>query len=223
MSSIIITIDGPAASGKGTLSKRISLDFNLHYLETGIYYRALASLFHNKKKLDLELSAFITDLNKTEFIEFVTNNKEDLYTLKITELASKFAKVLDIRKFIVNIQKETINALDKKFNGIILEGRDCGSVIAPEADVKIFLTSNIETRAQRRFDQFLKDGKNVSYRKVLNDLQERDLQDQNRKHSPLQKPKGAIILDNTNYDLEETINIVKNIIFSNIPTLKNKI
>ena len=223
MNSIIITIDGPAASGKGTLSKKISLDFNLYYLETGIYYRALASLYNDKKKSDFELSTFIVNLNKADFKKFMINNAGDLYKPKITELASKFAKILDIRKFIVNIQKETINSLDKKFNGIILEGRDCGSVIAPEADVKIFLTSNIETRAQRRFDQFLKDGKNISYKKVLNDLKERDMQDQNRKHSPLQKPKNAIILDNTNYDLEQTINIVKNIIFSNIPSLKNKI
>ena len=223
MNSIIVTIDGPAASGKGTLSKKISLDFNLYYLETGIYYRALASLFNNKKKLDFELSAFIFNLNKAEFIEFVTNNGKDLYTSKISKLASKFAKILDVRKFIVKIQQETINSLDKKFNGIILEGRDCGSVIAPEADVKIFLTSNIEIRAQRRFAQFIKGGKRISYKKVLNDLQARDMQDQNREHSPLQKPKDAIILDNTNYNLEETINIVKNIIFSNIPSLKNKI
>ena len=223
MSIKIITIDGPAASGKGTLSKKISLDFNLQYIETGIYYRALASLFNDKKKLDFEISTFIGDCDKTEFKEFVTNNNKDLYTSKISKLASKFAKILDVRKFIVNIQKETINSLDKKYNGIILEGRDCGSVIAPEADVKIFLTSNIETRAQRRFEQFVRDGKNVSYKEVLNDLQERDMQDQNRKHSPLKKPKDAIILDNTNSNLEETINIVKNIIFSNIPSLKNKI
>ena len=223
MNNIIVTIDGPAASGKGTLSKKISLDFNLFYLETGIYYRALASLLHNKKNLDLELDTFLVNLNKTEFIEFVTNNNKDLYTSKIAKLASKFAKILDVRKFIVNIQQETINSLDKKFNGIILEGRDCGSVIAPEANVKIFLTSNIETRAQRRFDQFVKDGKNISYEKVLYDLQERDMEDQNREHSPLMKPKDAITLDNSDYNLEETINIVKNIIFSNIPSLKNKI
>ena len=223
MNSIIVTIDGPAASGKGTISKKISLDLNLYYLETGIYYRALASLFNNKKSFDFEPSVFIADLNKTEFIEFVTNNDKDLYTSKITKLASKFAKILDVRKFIVNIQQETINSLDKKFNGIILEGRDCGSVIAPEADVKIFLTSNIETRAQRRFDQFVQGGKNISYKQVLYDLQERDTQDKNREHSPLKKPKDAIIFDNTNYNLEETINIVKNIIFSNIPNLKNKI
>ena len=223
MNNIIVTIDGPAASGKGTLSKKISLDFNLLYLETGIYYRALASLLHNKKNLDLELDTFLVNLNKTEFIEFVTNNNKDLYTSKIAKLASKFAKILDVRKFIVNIQQETINSLDKKFNGIILEGRDCGSVIAPEANVKIFLTSNIETRAQRRFDQFVKDGKNISYEKVLYDLQERDMEDQNREHSPLMKPKDAITLDNSDYNLEETINIVKNIIFSNIPSLKNKI
>ena len=184
MNSIIITIDGPAASGKGSLSKKISLDFNLYYLETGIYYRALASLFNSKKDSYSELPAFLANLSKTQFKAFVINNDKNLYTSKITTLASKFAKILDIRRFILSIQQDSINSLDEKFNGIILEGRDCGTVIAPEANVKIFLTSHIEIRAKRRFNQFTKDGKNISYKKVLNDLKERDMQDQNRKHSP---------------------------------------
>ena len=222
MNSTIITIDGPAASGKGTISKKISEDFNFYYLETGIYYRALASLFSKEQSENFQLSVFIANLNIKEFQEFVINDK-DLYNPKISKLASKLAKILDVRTFIVTLQQDAINSLDKKFNGIILEGRDCGTVIAPQAHIKIFLTSNVQIRAKRRFNQYVKDGNNISYEKVLNDLKERDAQDQNRKYSPLQKPKDAVTVDSSNYGFEETINIVKNLIFSKIPSLKNKI
>ena len=116
-----------------------------------------------------------------------------------------------------------IITLEKKFNGIILEGRDCGSVVAPKADLKFYLTANLKVRAERRFNQFVKEKKDITYEQVLGDLRERDVQDKNREHSPLQKPKGAVVVDNSDYNFEETINIVKNIIFSKIPTLKNKI
>ena len=121
------------------------------------------------------------------------------------------------------MQQDMIITLGKKFNGIILEGRDCGSVVAPEADLKFYLTASLKVRAERRFNQFVKDNKDISYKQVLSDLRERDVQDKNRKHSPLQKPKGAVVIDNSDHNFEETINIVKNIIFSRIPTLKNKI
>ena len=116
-----------------------------------------------------------------------------------------------------------IITLEKKFNGIILEGRDCGSEVAPEADLKFYLTASLKVRAERRFNQFVKYKNDISYEQVLIDLKERDVQDKNRKHSPLQKPKEAIVIDNSDYNFEETINIVKNIIFSRIPNLKKKL
>ena len=116
-----------------------------------------------------------------------------------------------------------IVSLEKKFNGIILEGRDCGSVVAPKADLKFYLIASLKVRAERRFNQFVKEKKEISYEQVLSDLKERDVQDKNREHSPLQKPKEAVVIDNSDYNFEETINIVKNIIFSRLPTLKKKI
>ena len=223
MNKVVITIDGPAASGKGSLSKKISEEFNFFYMETGIYYRGFASLFCKNQVNTLDLSYFISNLNVTDFKEYIINNNKILYSPKVTKLASNLAKNKEIRAFIVKIQQDMIITLEKKFNGIILEGRDCGSVIAPKADLKFYLTASLKVRAERRFNQYLKDKKDISYEQVLSDLRERDVQDKNRKHSPLQKPKGAVVIDNSDYNFKETINIVKNIIFSRIPTLKSKI
>ena len=223
MNKVVITIDGPAASGKGSLSKKISEEFNFFYMETGIYYRGFASLFCKNQVNILDLTYFISNLNITDFKEYIIHNNKILYSTKVTKLASNLAKNKEIRAFIVKIQQDMIITLEKKFNGIILEGRDCGSVVAPKADLKFYLTASLEVRAERRFNQFVKDKKDISYEQVLSDLRERDVQDKNRKHSPLQKPKGAVVIDNSDYNFKETINIVKNIIFSRIPTLKSKI
>ena len=223
MNKVVITIDGPAASGKGSLSKKISEEFNFFYMETGIYYRGFASLFCKNQVNILNLTYFISNLNVTDFKEYIIHNNKILYSTKVTKLASNLAKNKEIRAFIVKIQQDMIITLEKKFNGIILDGRDCGSVVAPKADLKFYLTASLKVRAERRFNQFVKDKKDISYEQVLSDLRERDVQDKNRKHSPLQKPKGAVVIDNSDYNFKETINIVKNIIFSRIPTLKSKI
>ena len=223
MNKLVITIDGPAASGKGSLSKKLSEEFNFFYMETGIYYRGFASLFYKNQANILDLHSFISNLSVTDFKEYIIHKNKTLYSTKVTKLASNLAKNKEIRSFIVKIQQDMIITLEKKFNGIILEGRDCGSVVAPKADLKFYLTASLKVRAERRFNQFVKDKKDISYEQVLSDLRERDVQDKNRKHSPLQKPKGAVVIDNSDYNFEETINIVKNIIFSRIPTLKNKI
>ena len=223
MNKKVITMDGPAASGKGSLSKKISKEFNFYYLETGIYYRGFASLFSQNQVNILDLHSFISNINVAEFKKHITSNNKKLYSTKFTKLASNLAKNIEIRRFIVKLQQDIIVTLEKKFNGIILEGRDCGSVVAPEADLKFYLTATLKVRAERRLKQFIKEKKDISYDQVLSDLRERDVQDKKREHSPLQKPKGAVVIDNSNYNFEETINIVKNIIFSRIPTLKNKI
>ena len=223
MNKVVITIDGPAASGKGSLSKKISEEFNFFYMETGIYYRGFASLFCKNQVNILDLTYFISNLNVTDFKEYIIHNNKILYSTTVTKLASNLAKNKEIRAFIVKIQQDRIITLEKKFNGIILEGRDCGSVVAPKADLKFYLTASLKVRTERRFNQYIKDKKDISYEQVLSDLRERDVQDKNRKHSPLQKPKGAVVIDNSDYNFKETINIVKNIIFSRIPTLKSKI
>ena len=221
MNRSVITIDGPAASGKGSLSKKVSQELNFYYMETGIYYRGFARLFFQNQLNILDLPSFISNLNITDFKKYIKHNNKTLYSTKITKLASELAKNKEIRVFIVKIQQNMIITLENDFNGIILEGRDCGSVVAPNADLKFYLTASLNVRAERRFNQFVKNKKDISFEQVLIDLKERDVQDKNRVHSPLQKPKDAVVIDSSDYNFEETINIVKNIIFSRIPTLKN--
>ena len=150
MNKYVITIDGPAASGKGSLSKKISKEINFYYLETGIYYRGFASLFYENEVNNSDFSSFISNLDIKSFERYIKTNDKNFFSTKVTKLASKLAKNIKVRLFIVEIQQEIIRSLDKKFNGIILEGRDCGTVVAPEADLKFYLTSNIEVRAKRR-------------------------------------------------------------------------
>ena len=138
---------------------------------------------------------------------------------EISKLDYILEKKKKVRNIITNRQQRTLEDYPSKFGGILLEGRDCGTVIAPNANVKIFLTADINVRANRRFKQ-VKNKNDSNYENILIDLVERDKRDESRKISPLKKAEDAILLDNTHNSLEETINIVKNIIFSKLPNLK---
>ena len=211
----IITIDGPAASGKGSISKIISSDLNLYYMETGIYYRIFAKNIIDLGFKEEQVLKIEEHLNKKHF-DFDISDKENIYNEEISKLASILAKKEVVRSFISNRQQKKLENYSSKYRGVLLEGRDCGTVIAPNANLKIFLTANVNTRATRR----VKQGNNNNYENILMDLLERDKRDENRKISPLKKAEDAILVDNTNNSLEETIIIVKNIIFSKLPYLK---
>ncbi|MAI02617.1 MAG: hypothetical protein CMP40_02160 [Rickettsiales bacterium] len=216
----IITIDGPAASGKGAISKILSKELNFYYLETGIYYRILARKIKNNKIQKSDYKKYILSL-KTNNFDFSIKNREDLYKPEISKLSSFLAKEKIVREFILERQRYLINNSSKKYKGILLEGRDCGTVIAPQADIKIYITSDLNVRAKRRYDQYKAENKEISFDDVYLDLSERDNRDKNRSISPLKKAEDAVEINNTTDNLKETINIVKNIIFSKIPTLKN--
>ena len=216
----IITIDGPAASGKGAISKILSKELNFYYLETGIYYRILARNIKNNKIQKSDYKRYILSL-KTNNFDFSIKNREDLYKPEISKLSSFLAKEKIVREFILERQRYLINNSSKKYKGILLEGRDCGTVIAPQADIKIYITSDLNVRAKRRYDQYKSENKEISFDDVYLDLSERDNRDKNRSISPLRKAEDAVEINNTTDNLKETINIVKKIIFSRIPTLKN--
>ena len=214
----VITLDGPAASGKGTISKILSKDLNLMHIETGLFYREIAKQFLKfNNPLNIENNLNQLKIKKFDFIKL---NKKNLYEEKISELSSVLAKNKEIRKYIVNEQKNLINKSNIKQNGILLEGRDCGTVIAPEADVKIFITASLEERVKRRFNQIKKKIPDVKYEKIFNDVKERDNRDTNRENSPLKPATDACILDSSAFSIDETINIVKKQIFSKLSYLK---
>ena len=214
----VITIDGPAASGKGTITKKIAKEYNLFYMETGFFYRVIGNCFLNNPTKQ-NLKKFLKGINKEEFL-INTNTKKQLYNEEVAEKASHLAKLKDVREFVLVKQLETLVDYPKNFKGIILEGRDCGTVIAPDADIKFFLTANLEIRAKRRFLQLIKKNKKILYENVLYDLRSRDKNDTTRKNSPLVKAKGAIEVDCSSSDIEETIMIVKKFILSKLPYFK---
>ena len=175
----VITIDGPSASGKGTVTKRVANDLNLFYLETGFFYRVIGKLFLVNPVKD-NIKKFLKNISKESF--FLDNkNKFDLYNEEVAEKASSLAKKKEVRKFVLSKQIETLKDYPKEFKGAILEGRDCGTVIAPNADVKFFLTAKLEIRAKRRHQQILIKNKKIKYENVLQNLAIRDRNDISRK------------------------------------------
>ena len=218
---IIVTIDGPAAAGKGSISKAVANDLNFFYLETGLYYRILAKKFFIEGGDEKKIEQFMKLLVEKKF-RFNFHDRQSLFNLKLSEISSILAQNKAVRNYILYEQRYAIETLPKKYEGILLEGRDCGTVIAPNANVKIFITADIKVRTERRFRQYLNKKKEISAEKILKDLQERDERDKKREVSPITKAKDAFLLDSTKKSLNEMIDIVKKIILSKIPTLKIK-
>ena len=209
----VITIDGPSGVGKGTISEYLSIQLKWNYLNSGALYRAIAWVARNDlinlddiRGLEKASQDILFSLeNKKLKIEY--KNKEIgslIYDEEIAKIASKVSSKPKVRQSIVNIQRSF-----KKQPGLVAEGRDMGSVIFPESQLKIFLTASIETRAQRRFKQ-LKDREfNVSLPALIEDLGARDRRDKERINSPLVIPKGAFVIETDDLTVVEVKNIVK--------------
>ncbi len=205
-SKINIAIDGPSGSGKGVTAMGLAKKLNYNYLDTGAMYRAIA-LYMKRNNISINnfkkeiLNKIELNFNKDNLI--MLNNEiveEEIRTDEISILASDFSKIPEIRKFLVNKQKE-ISAS----KGYIVEGRDIGSVVMPDAELKIFLTADIDIRAKRRYLDYIKKGKKITLEEVKESLIKRDKQDTTRKISPLIKTKDAIEIDTSNISIEEQI------------------
>ena len=209
----VITIDGPSGVGKGTISEYLSNQLKWNYLNSGALYRAIAWVARN----DLINLNDVSGLEKaSKDIVFSLENKKLkieykneeigslIYDEEVAKIASKVSSKPKVRQSIVNIQRSF-----KKQPGLVAEGRDMGSVIFPESQLKIFLTASIETRAQRRFKQ-LKDREfNVSLPALIEDLDARDRRDKERINSPLVIPKGAFVIETDDLTVVEVKNKVK--------------
>lgn len=195
MLPLIIAIDGPAASGKGTLARRLADRYRLPHLDTGLTYRALAkALIDQSQPLSDENIAVETaktiDLAKLDRIVLAAHD--------IGEGASKVAVIPAVRRILVEKQREFAN----QPAGAVLDGRDIGTVVCPDATVKLYVTASAEVRAKRRFDEVLMRKGDADFEEIIDDIERRDARDMGRTDSPLKPAEDAHLLDTSTMDIE---------------------
>ncbi|MFA6678124.1 MAG: (d)CMP kinase [Acholeplasmatales bacterium] len=209
-----IAVDGPAGSGKSTICDIVAERLNIIHIDTGSMYRAITYLAL-EKKIDLndeKSYGFVKDTSivyeENKIFANGIDVTEQIRSLEVTKNVSKVSSFPSVRKHLVKLQRKA-----SKGKNVIMDGRDIGSVVLPNADLKIFLTANIEERAKRRMLELHAKGQDVDLLMMIEDIKIRDHKDSTRKVSPLIIPKDAIIVDSTNYSIEETVEaIIKEIL-----------
>lgn len=206
----VISIDGTASSGKGTLAKQLSLKINFDHLDSGILYRYLA--YMNLKNINNQDKFKNILKEKIDFRQIKNININKLRTEKVSKKASQIAQLIETRNFLVDFQRNFAN-FPPSGNGSIIDGRDIGSVIIPNAEVKFFIDADVNIRAQRRFMDLKK---KYEFKKILLELLARDKRDKTRKVAPLKMTKDSIVIDTTRLSSQEVLKIalskVKNIL-----------
>lgn len=213
----IIAIDGPSAAGKSVLAKRIAQRLNILYIDTGAMYRA-AGLYFIQNNIEMNEENVTNNIDKIDVrLGFDNNNMkvylnskdvtDEIREKSISMAASDVSKFKIVREKLVFLQREM-----SKNSSVVLDGRDIGTVVFPNADLKIFLTASVEIRAIRRKRDLEAKGQFLSFEEVREDIQRRDLQDSTRKESPLKKADDAVEIDTTDSTNEITTNIVINLL-----------
>lgn len=201
----MIAVDGPAASGKGTVGKLVAESLGLEYLDTGAIYRAVAYQLL-RRKIDLNNKEQATGIARN-----LTNNdmlNPDLYTSSVGKAASIISAIPEVREALFQMQRKV--ATNPK--GAVLDGRDIGTVICPDADFKFYITADIGIRAERRYKQLQNQEISTIYQDVLEDLQVRDKRDSSRMVAPLIPAKDAIHIDTTHMNVQEVLEKILEII-----------
>ena len=211
---ITVAIDGFSSTGKSTIAKLIAEKYNFIYVDTGAMYRAV-TLFamqnqligkNSRKKKDLLLKLkdisltfqFNTDLGFAEMFLNTVNVEKDIRTLEVSQFVSEIATISEVRRKLVSEQQEM-----GKQGGIVMDGRDIGTVVFPKADLKLFMTASADKRATRRYKELIEKGDAVSYEDILFNVQERDRIDSTREDSPLVMADDAIEFDNSDMGIKE--------------------
>jgi cytidylate kinase len=214
LKKITIAIDGFSSTGKSTLAKQLAKELEYVYVDTGAMYRAVAYFAMQNKFIDVDSfnkNALIEALSKIQlefkfnadlgFAEMYLNDEnveKQIRTIEVSNFVSKVAEISEVRAKLVEQQQEM-----GKNKAIVMDGRDIGTVVFPNAELKIFMTASAETRAQRRFDELQQKGDNVTYEEVLKNVVERDYIDTHREDSPLVIANDAIEIDNSYLNKEE--------------------
>ena len=192
---LLIAIDGPAASGKGTLARRLAAHYGLPHLDTGLTYRAVGKfmLDHNfpfDDEADAIKAARLVDISKLD--------RTTLATHAIGEAASSIAVIPELRRILVEKQR----AFARQPSGAVLDGRDIGTVVCPDADVKLYVTASAAVRAKRRFDEEMMRSGEADFEAILEEIEKRDARDMGRADSPLRPAEDAHLLDTSNMGIE---------------------
>ena len=215
---MIIAVDGPAGSGKGTVTKRIEKELGFLNLDTGATYRCVAlqvlrekvSLEDEKKIIKIANDINI-EINNTGDKDVILLNGEDvskeIRTKEVTSIVSQVSSIIPVREKMVEVQRKLANG-----KNVIVEGRDIGTVVFPNADIKIYLDASEEIRAQRRYEENKQNGIDTTYEEVLENVKMRDYNDMHKKVGALKKADDAIVVDSTNLTIDQVVEKIKDII-----------
>jgi len=215
---ISVAIDGPAGAGKSTLSRKAAEKLGFIYVDTGALYRAVGLKF-SQCGADTSLNCDVSEILSTTQVDirFVDGEQHvfldgrdvsgEIRTPAASMMASAVSAKPEVRAFLLDMQRKLARE-----NDVLMDGRDIGTVVLPDATVKIYLTASAEARAKRRYDELCEKGEKVTYEEVLSDMQQRDYNDMNRKTAPLKKADDAVIADTTNCNLEQSLELILNIV-----------
>lgn len=215
---MIIAIDGPAGSGKSTTARGVASALGYAYLDTGAMYRAAALAIHRKDSRatdeaaldvlkDSSIDVAFSDGSMSIFLDG-ENVTADIRTPEIGVVASQVGTLPALRSRLVEQQRMLIDSLHQANAGVVVEGRDIGTVVAPDADLKFFMIASIEERARRRVDQLHASGEEVALADVIEEIRRRDDRDRNRDASPLLQADDAIVVDTTSISMQEQIDFI---------------
>lgn len=204
---MIIAIDGPAGAGKSTISKLIAEKLNINYIDTGAMYRAITYKCLSNG-IDINNESNVIEIAKNSDIDFKDNNiyldskvvNEEIRTRNVSSNVSEVAKIKEVRILMVDIQREI-----GKRNSVILDGRDIGSYVFPNADYKFFLVATPEERGKRRYKELIEKGYEGTLDEIISDIKRRDEMDSNREFAPLKKADDAVEIDTTGLNIEEVV------------------
>ena len=206
----VVTIDGPSGSGKGTISKALAIHLGWNYLDSGLIYRCFAYLTmigtSNIPKAIKEIEHNF-DQNKEEILFNDENITSVIRGKEVTMLSSKLSQKPEVRSQLIEIQKTF-----REYPGLVAEGRDMSSKLFPDSLVKIYLTADLKERANRRANQLRNDGQKVNISELKSEIEERDLRDTKREHSPLIKTDDSIFIDNTGKKVKETLDFIEKLV-----------
>ena len=224
MDKIIIAIDGYSSCGKSTLAKQIAKELNYIYIDTGAMYRAvtlyaLRNHILNEGHLDVnKLIASLSDIkvsfsynattNRSETFLNGENIEEEIRGMTVSDHVSKIAQVKEVRTKMVEIQREL-----GKQKGLVMDGRDIGSVVFPDAELKIFMTADYQVRAKRRYDELKAKGIDISFEDVVKNINSRDMNDTSRVENPLIKAQDAIVIDNSQISQNEQLKMALDYVY----------